>query len=140
MRPIRTLRIINSDTLRSMKGIGAFEMLTDVNLSANVIERIEDLANLKLLRKLDLSCNKIRVISSLRGLNSLTILNLSGNKIASMQPLEDFTTSSSKLKEIDLSGNSLHDLSELKVLPKIKTLIEATFHVDDDFSNPFCRD
>lgn len=120
--------------------MGFFELLQDLNLSANVIEKMEDLSPLKMLTTLDLSSNKIRVINGVRALTRLMNLNLSGNKISSMQPLECFIGSGSKLADVDLSGNLLHNLTELQIVPKIGSLRKITFHVDEDFSNPFCDD
>jgi hypothetical protein len=110
--------------------------LTDVTLSANVIERIEDTISLKLLRSLDLSSNRIRVINNLKGLPNLLSLNLSGNKIVSILPLQDIGSTSTKLREIDLSGNSIHDLKELHVLQKFPSLENIIFQQDEEFSNP----
>lgn len=138
-RHIKKIRVINSDTLRSMKGLGRFDLLTEVNLSANVIERIEDVAGLKLLQRLDLSCNRIRVIHNLKDLPNLLHLNLAGNKITSIKPLQDMMKSSPKLKTIDLSGNSLHDLKELSIVPGMTGLKSIIFHQDAEFSNPFCE-
>ena len=137
-RSITTLRIINSDTLLSMKGIGKFELLLEANLSANVIGRIEDLSPLRLLQRLDLSCNRIRVLAGVKGLPHLAHLNLSGNKITSMKPLEEVCLSGSRLAFVDLSGNSLHDLRELALVPKLVSLKSLVLHQDEEFSNPFC--
>jgi len=137
-RSITTLRIINSDTLASMKGIGRFELLLEANLSANVISRIEDLSALRLLQRLDLSCNRIRVLTGVKGLPHLSHLNLSGNKIASLRPLEEACQAGSRLAFVDLSGNALHDLKELALLPKLASLKSLVLHQDEEFSNPFC--
>ena len=137
---LSSIRIINSDYLKSMRGLSAFPMLKSIVLSANQIEKIEDISNLKLLIQLDLSCNRIRVIVNLQGLPNLHSLDLSGNRLVSMLPLCQLT-SSSKLQEIDLSGNSLQDLSEIsKLVSTFPTLRKLNFQQDEDFSNPFCED
>ena len=93
-------------------------MLVEVNLSCNVIERMEEFDQLKFLRKLDLSSNKIRVINGLKGLTNLLSLNLSGNKITTVEPLLQLAPANYKLKQLDLSDNSLHNLAEIDLLPK----------------------
>ena len=138
-RNITYLRIINSDALSSMKGLSKFGMLIDVNLSANIIEKIEDVTSLRLLQRLDLSCNKIRVITGLKALPHLTQLNLSGNKIVSIAPLEEMCGPHSKLKEVDLSGNNLYNIRELTLLESCVSLSSIRFHQDEEFSNLFCQ-
>lgn len=65
-------------------------------------------------------------------------LNLAGNKITSIKPLQEVATVPNKLKSVDLSGNSLHDLRELPLLEKLTHLKSIIFHQDDEFTNPFC--
>lgn len=90
----------------------------EINLSSNVIERMEEFDHLKFLRKLDLSSNKIRVINGIKGLTNLLSLNLAGNKIATLEPLLQLTPANYKLKQLDLSDNSLYNLAEIEILPK----------------------
>lgn len=67
-------------------------------------------------------------------------LNLAGNKITSLQPFHEIASIPNKLKSIDLSGNSLHDLREIQIMKKLIHLKYLVFHQDEEFSNPFCQD
>ena len=136
---ILSLKIVNSDYLTKMDGIEKFVKLVDLNLSSNMIQQIKHLSPLRLLKRLDLSANRIRVISGLKGLYNLEYLNLSGNKIVSLVNLAVLAGQGFKLKILDLSGNNLRDLKELKVLDKLVNLQKVTFHNNQEDSNPFCR-
>ena len=87
--------------------------LTELNLSNNLIEKIEGVHTLTRLKKLHLTANKIRRLENLHGLESLEHLLLQGNLVSSAD-----------------------ELKHLQCLPNLKTLYLK--NVDGSQPNPVC--
>jgi len=90
-----------------------------INLSHNLIERIENLQFCYSLELLDLSYNKISSLeNAVETLGNLKVLILRSNKIASTAGLEKLLG----LEELDLSDNNVKSLQEVKRLRKMPLL------------------
>ena len=87
--------------------------LVELNLSANLIDKVDGLKTLKRLRKLHLTANKIRRVENLDGLESLEHLYLQANHISRVE-----------------------ELAHLQRLPNLRTLYLK--NVDGSQPNPVC--
>lgn len=56
---VKTLRVMHCNALVSLKGIGAFSQVQDLNLSSNSIMSLSFLETLNNVHTLNISCNKI---------------------------------------------------------------------------------
>ncbi|KAI9336834.1 hypothetical protein DFJ73DRAFT_849850 [Zopfochytrium polystomum] len=91
--------------------------LRRLDLSSNNISRIEALESLTELEELNLSCNEIPRIEGLEMLRNLRYLNLSFNRIKSLDGLQGLCQhTSSALSHLDLRGNLISDLDQLRHL------------------------
>lgn len=92
--------------------------LWTLDLSFNLINKIENLDKLTFLNKLDLSKNKISEIQWLDNLNRLQDLHIWYNKVISASWLEKNTN----LVSLKLQHNLINDLSWLKNLTNLEEL------------------
>ncbi|XP_004483618.2 centriolin isoform X1 [Dasypus novemcinctus] len=95
-----------------------------LNLSCNLIGKIEKLDKLLKLRELNLSYNKISKIEGIENMCNLQKLNLAGNEIEHIPVWLGKKLRS--LQVLNLKGNklsSLQDVSKLKLLPDLTSLI-----------------
>ena len=92
-------------------------MLTNANLSFNSISQINSLAHHPFLEVLMLSNNSISEIQGLSSLKFLQVLDMSHNSIASLAGLEGLN-----VREINLQGNRLADISGLETCAKLSSL------------------
>ncbi|CAG9323311.1 unnamed protein product [Blepharisma stoltei] len=136
---IKKLRVLHCPKLISMQGIEQLTNLIEINLSSNSIQRIEGLHDMKQLRILDLSCNGIRVINGLSELFSLEKLNLSFNKISSLYNLRQlYGPQYPNFKQLDIRGNNISQLSELRYLAGCQSLEDVAFQSQNG-ANPVCK-
>lgn len=135
-KSVRSLRVVGSKTLKSMRGVENFPNSTVLILSGNLINKIEGLKHLEVLRDLNLSANQIRVLPDLSFLSNLKVLNLSFNLIVTIEELGRFEGKG--LKRVNLIGNKINNLRQLKVLDLIDSLEEVSFQDFGSGSNPIC--
>lgn len=103
--------------------------LEGLELSGNLLEKIEGLERLERLKYLDLSRNKIGEIEGLEGNKELVVIRLGQNRIRTAAGLEHLQ----RLKRLDLSANLLSafaDIRPLSLNSRLKVLLLA--------SNPLC--
>lgn len=94
---------------------------------------------MKTLQQLTLSNNKIRVIEGVGNLVNLEKIVLFHNEIETMEGLEGLANNSmNKLKVLDLRGNRLGDLGELRVMTGFGRMEEVMMDVGKA-SNPMCE-
>ncbi|XP_058231272.1 centriolin isoform X2 [Hemibagrus wyckioides] len=108
------------------------ERLHILNLSNNIIEKLEKMERLHQLRELHLSNNRIRKIEGLEQMANLQILNLSNNSIEHV-PLW-LGKKLRSLQKLNLQKNkifSLHELAKLKHLKSLTELMLAENPVSD---------
>ena len=139
---LRTISISNSN-INSLDGIRYINALKEVNIKNSNIGALGDLKMLKNIENLNFSLNKIADINSLSALDNLVTLNLSNNNISDLTPLNNLINlqnldisnnvlenyyfsfnnidvlknlNKNKLTQLNISGNSFSDTSELKKL------------------------
>jgi len=93
--------------------------ITQLNLSHNKIDKIENLEGLKHLKILDLSFNNIKIVEGLDANVKLSILNLESNQIKS---LETFPSTLIELASLILNGNQISSLKGMEVCSSLKSL------------------
>ena len=122
------IRILHCESLTSMDGVQDQDLLLNLNLSSNAIQRMECLHNMSQLQVLNLSCNNIRVINSLSGLFNLQKLNLSFNKISSLNNLKQlYGPDYSQFTVLDVRGNNIALVNEVKFLSGCVYLNDVAF-------------
>eukprot|EP01083_Nonionella_stella_P014777 41400_1 len=105
--------------IRTIECLEECPNLEDLNLSYNLIGRIENLGSLSCLTHLNLSENTIRRVEGVVSLKNLVRLNLSGNQIERIPPsIKNLT----KLEVFRISKNKLSQLSDLLHLGALKGL------------------
>jgi len=123
-----------------------FSNLRILNLSANSITEISGLSHLPKLEELDLSSNQLVTIppGSLRKCTLLKKLTLSYNNIRRIPGLsgENFQTIKPCLIHLDLRGNSITHLDELKVLDHLSASLQHVLFQNSKLErgNPICSD
>ncbi|KAJ6109516.1 NACHT domain-containing protein [Penicillium sp. IBT 16267x] len=92
--------------------------IKSLDLSDNLISRIQDTDSFMKLRYLNVESNKIRQIEGLTHMTQLTDLYLSRNKISRIQNLDTL----GHLRHLDLSGNRIRSLESLDNLHLLQEL------------------
>ncbi|CAL6065611.1 Leucine_rich repeats-containing protein [Hexamita inflata] len=100
----------NDETQQYITNIYQLQQLTDIDLSSNRIQNIEELGALTNLKSVNLQDNIISRIAALKDLN-LTYLNLNQNKIIFQQPLSRFSALN---ENFTISNNFISDNFELQ--------------------------
>ncbi|CAL5992546.1 Conserved_hypothetical protein [Hexamita inflata] len=100
----------NDETQQYITNIYQLQQLTDIDLSSNRIQNIEELGALTNLKYINLQNNIISRIAALKDLN-LTYLNLNQNKIIFQQPLSRFSALN---ENFTISNNFISDNFELQ--------------------------
>ncbi|CAL6115095.1 Leucine_rich repeats-containing protein [Hexamita inflata] len=100
----------NDETQQYITNIYQLSQLTDIDLSNNHIQNIEELGALTNLKSVNLLNNIISRVAALKDLN-LTYLNLQNNKIIFQQPLSHFSALNEKFI---ISNNFISDNFELQ--------------------------
>ena len=95
--------------IQDMRTLDLAETLTDLNLHANQIERIQNLHHLTSLASLNLSSNRITRIENLHNCGSLTCIDLSCNQITAIDGLAALTN----LRKLLISYNRIESIAGL---------------------------
>ncbi|CAL1539607.1 unnamed protein product [Lymnaea stagnalis] len=121
--PFRNLRSLDAslNQLRHFQGIEVLEHLYTLNLSHNMIKRVDALLNSHSLRELNVSNNHIEDISGIPSLINLLVLNLNYNKLKSLEGVTSFP----KLEELLADNNELKDLIPLISCRRIRVISAA---------------
>ena len=122
--------------IRKITDLSRYTKLRRLDLSGNIIASVEGLNVCQSLEALNLSRNNIRTFSESSFSNqrlraSLTNLNLSGNFISAIGPPLGLLVG---LKKLDLSGNKIHRLEEVKRLRTLTVLSNLNLT-----GNPICE-
>ncbi|HMQ87045.1 MAG TPA: leucine-rich repeat protein, partial [Flavilitoribacter sp.] len=99
---LKALNVNNLD-LRSIDWLSNFNFfeLTELDMSSNGIQKIENLESLANLERLSLNSNQIKEIKNLELLTKLKKLSLGSNQITEIKNLESLT----ELKKLSLDSN-----------------------------------
>eukprot|EP00347_Sterkiella_histriomuscorum_P016960 403351196 len=126
---IQILRVMHCTLLTSLKGIYQFSKVKELNLSSNGLMSMQFLDSLSSVEVLNLSCNKITQVFNLHSVSlSLRKLNLSYNRIVSLQYFKEQEGKFNfVLEQLDLNGNYIVDLDQLKNLQSLSYLNDLTF-------------
>ena len=140
---------LDHNAISRIENLNPVKGLVSLNLSYNSISRIEGLETLVYLEHLDLSHDNIAVISNLWRLTNLKSLNLSHNKIKafgdllannnlttidlSFNAISMLETNSEllplSLKHMNLRGNNIANILEVRVLDELEALIDLLRHL-----------
>jgi Leucine-rich repeat (LRR) protein len=126
----RNLRFLDLSTnlLSRIEGLAALGNLQILRLSRNRITKIENLDALVSLNALDLSMNHILYIEGLERLESLQLLYLYGNQIKTLEGLQNLRN----LKELRIEQNQITDISHLAAFQNELEVIEASENLISD--------
>jgi Leucine-rich repeat (LRR) protein len=98
--------------------MAAYSNLTVLDISRNLITKIQNLAKLSRLIAVDLSGNRISVLENLEALHSLQFLFLSGNRIHSIFLTDPLPS----LIHLNMSFNFIQNFEVFRVFPNLTTL------------------
>lgn len=120
---------LSKNLLKDVSGLRALYNIVILNISENEIENaciFED-PNIEFfsLRKLNMSKNKLKSFRSLNTPN-ITSLNLNNNEIEYMD-----VSNITQLEDLELRGNKLKDIDNIKQLKKVKKIYAAENYFDD---------
>ena len=105
---ILDLRNQNIKDIENINGLNKyFDIIEELDLSSNQIEKITGLGKFTHLKSLKLANNQIKKFCGLEELNNLEILIVRNNNLSNIKALVGLT----KLKYLDLSGN--HNITEI---------------------------
>ena len=99
----------------------------EMDLSGNLIKKIDGIENFTMLEALNLSNNKINSLKGFESLNNLKILSLRNNEIADLDGLDQLKN----LTRIDLSGNSqISEIPEyITTLPSLESIVLSNCNI-----------
>ena len=129
--------------VKSIKGLESFINLKILDLSTNdissddSISRIDLLKDLPNIEQLNLSDNKLETADVITKFKLIKRLSLANNNIISLQPFEEWlqnlkdNKSTSKLVEINVSGNNIEDLTPLKDITTLDNLNVSKNKIED---------
>lgn len=104
---------INGKDLKNVQNV------REIDLSRNLLTKIENLSPLKQLETLDLSSNRIEVLENIEFSQKITKINASDNRIHSIfvkNPIQS-------LKYLNMSKNIINEFNYSKIFPNLTTLI-----------------
>jgi Leucine-rich repeat (LRR) protein len=139
LRNLAAVRALNlhGNRISVLEGLGHLRQLETLDLSSNSIAQIQGLEALgSSLRALNLACNHIERVEGLASLCALTHLNLSFNAIRTLQGFAPLAAGSS-LVELDLRGNRIADLAEIRHLAGLRHLRSLLLWTEAG-ANPVC--
>lgn len=143
---------LESINLTTMKGVSQCKFLKKLNLSRNLIDKIDYIQNSEVLDHLNLSGNFISEIAGLGSNKKLKTLELSDNKITKIEGIKHLellthlsiennlliaigeTKDIESITELYLSNNFINDMKEIFLLKRLFNLI-----VLDILGNPCCE-
>lgn len=114
---LRTLNL-SQNLIGKIENLDHLVKLETLNLQKNRIVEMENLHQLKEIKELNLSKNQIPKIKDIASLHNLVRLELRGNLLESIQEIED----NLELEVLGVSENRLTDISGVQALKKLKIL------------------
>lgn len=127
---------LSENKIAKIEGLDRCSKLEKLVLFNNTVAKLENLDKLTSLQTLDVSQNKIEVIEGLSNLHNLQILNLAmnliehvGNRLKSLQ----------NLREVNLSGNRINNVEEIRPLREMTNLKVLYFFDPHYGENPLCK-
>jgi hypothetical protein len=127
---------LSENKLVKIEGLDKCVKLEKLILFNNAIQKLENMENLVNLQLLDVSQNKIEVIEGLSHLQNLHTLNLAMNLI---EHVGNRLKSLHHLREINLSGNRINNVEEIKPLREMTNLKVLYFFDPHYGENPLCK-
>jgi len=128
----RNLKFLDLSTnlLIRIEGLAGLGNLQVLRLSRNRIGKIENLGSLTKLNALDLSMNNISQIEGLENLISLQLLYLYGNQITVLEGLQNLRN----LKDLRIEQNRITDISHLASFQNELEVLEASENCINDLN------
>jgi hypothetical protein len=127
---------LSENKVSKIEGLEKCLKLEKLILFNNTIAKLENLDNLAYLQVLDVSQNKIEVIEGLSRLQNLQVLNLAMNSI---EHVGNRLKSLHSLREVNLSGNRINNVEEIKPLREMTNLKVLYFFDPHYGENPLCK-
>ena len=116
--------VITSNKLESCLCMHMFAQLEVLDMSRNVLQRLDGLSNLPKLRQLKVRANRITSLSGLGRLTSVTFLDASCNQLGNLSGL----TACTALCELSANSNKLTSLKGLHRCGSLRELQVGTGH------------
>lgn len=113
----------------SKRSFCSFSRLRELDLSNNSLSSLSFLEPLKRLQCLNMKGNKLRSVDDVPTMTEMLKLNFADNAIESVEKTGKLFPN---IVEVDLSGNSLSQIEQLKFIANLKLLISI-----DTRNNPF---
>lgn len=137
------LQVLNlhSNHISTIENLSTLVQLRELNLSSNDIVVIEGLHRLARLEILNLASNRIKAVSGLEGMGNLRRINLSFNQISNISGFTALNGPHSLLCNVDLRGNRIESLEEVRCLSRCQSLRFLAFQMDPSSQsrgNPVC--
>lgn len=124
---------LQNNKIKTLSGIEKFFNLSELNLSCNKVNNIDNLKNNKKIQSIVIDNNEIEDISALSDMILLEELNLARNQVSDLTALKN----DKALKNLDLSRNK--DISDIAMLSNLKQLefigLEGTSVTENDVKN-----
>jgi len=120
--------------IANLEGIQYCTSLIELTLMDNAIADLTPLSELTALTTLDLSGNQILDLSPLSNLICLTSLRVGNNHIVELEPLAALAAANLQdegLRNLELDGNEIADLSALGVLVSLQKLVLDNNQISD---------
>lgn len=127
---------LSENKISKIEGLDNCVSLEVMVLFNNNITKIENLSKLRSIKTLDISQNRIEVIENLSCLPNLQNLNLAMNLI---EKVGHRLKGLKMLKELNLSGNKINDVEEIRPLREM-THLKVLYFFDPHYGeNPICK-
>ncbi|CAK9820991.1 Protein phosphatase 1 regulatory subunit 42 [Anthophora plagiata] len=133
----KNLKVIylQNNNISTIENLHFASNLTHLYLQHNVISKIENLEFLDNLHTLYLGYNRIPVVEGLERLKKLTVLQIENQKLPTGESLcfdpRSILTLSTCLKVLNISGNKIISLKNIKELSKLEVLDAGDNFIDD---------
>ncbi len=130
---------LHSNHITQIENLSTLVHLRELNLSSNDITKMDGLHHLGQLEILNLASNRIREVSGLEGIINLRRINLSFNMITTIHGFTALSGLQCSLQYVDLRGNRIASLDELRCLSKCPNLRYLNMKMDPPTrGNPLC--
>lgn len=116
---------LDNNNISRIDGLETNKSLRVLSLTANQIQKIENLPNLW-LEELNLSANQLTKIEGLETLPVLRSLDLSKNQITKLKGLETIES----LKSLNMSLNTISKINQLRYIKNLPLLTDVDFSVN----------
>uniref|UniRef100_A0ABM0MIJ7 Leucine-rich repeat and guanylate kinase domain-containing protein-like n=1 Tax=Saccoglossus kowalevskii TaxID=10224 RepID=A0ABM0MIJ7_SACKO len=110
---------LDNNKISEIQGLTSCRRLNYLSMAHNKIKQISNLDHLP-IKYLNLRGNEIQKIENLETLSYLQFFNVAGNLISSMKGLQNHDV----LEMVDLEGNEIDDITEVKYIRDLKLLRE----------------